>query len=875
MELKEFITYAKKWTFPVLLLALGVAIGSFFLAKKLQEDSIQKSYTSSGKIEQPNDNFRIISYGSSRSSKRVIIDNETEMANIASQANIESSVRYYTLLEAVLNQSENAHAEEPETTAPLTDPLDVSTSESFQSNPFESDNYRKALKKLEMLAGQIHEDESLYFPKTYWPQDALELANQEGQSKGFQALLSRERSKELQGYLKNITIETIEGRIVELKFEQAPSEKAAQLWVDALLLAAKKESFHRLVLEFNNSIQLENQRIEAMRMPLSPEIHGHLIDLAVQRVESIENHAEALYQEHLNKAQGIESKKSSDEKSHEFVPKTVFFSGPQALQERLAYYGKIEDIIETSYSTISHDEAFRGSMVVYEGELANLRSQRNDINRMLMNSRSKENNLKLEQTKLKAEKERFSLLQRTGRVQEYQFPEYLSTTYTNVRDAKREMNRLKEERLQLGLQFTEEHNKMKENAEKLRIQTNIYAESIESAFPEHIALLQKTIQEHQSQQLGYEQKRDALIEEQINIQIRQIDKLGALANLYSDAKEKVQEAYETIDKAEDYRDSIRTSRSEQSPVLKIFQFSQGAQDSTSVSTGPLQVALVMGIIVIIGSSVLLYVFTLARNKIETEYDVRRHVNLPVLAKLAKWQPEERSLLNVSLRNSVAEAFNTLATLTRSYAKELSLRSILITSAVMEEGKTNISCNLAIALARKGLRVLIVDADLHRASVGKFFGLGNEPTGIIQYSQAPEGERRLQDYVTPTSAEGVDVLLPGGEVTDPVRVLESKAFRSLEKEAEDNYDLVIYDSPPVARVGDALIMASDLDATMVVVSSGDVTYADAAYAKRLLTNVQANILGVILNNSKDARAREYYNYYGYGDKRQRRVRKVLD
>ncbi|MCK6440854.1 MAG: CpsD/CapB family tyrosine-protein kinase, partial [Planctomycetes bacterium] len=252
-------------------------------------------------------------------------------------------------------------------------------------------------------------------------------------------------------------------------------------------------------------------------------------------------------------------------------------------------------------------------------------------------------------------------------------------------------------------------------------------------------------------------------------------------------------------------------------------------------------------------------------------DVRKHINLPVLSKLPRRPDTDRSLLDISPRSAFAEQFSTLATLVRSYAKELSIRSLLVTSAVKEEGKTDIACNLSIALARKGLRVLLIDADFHRSMVSKFFHV-NVERGSMNYVESA-GATDLANYVTPSPAEGLDLLGAGGSVADPVRLIESERFRQMLKQAEAEYDLVVIDSPPVARVGDALIIASEVDATVFVVSSGDVTFADAALAKRLLTNVQANLLGVILNNSRDTRAREYYNYYYEGTRR--RVRRVVD
>ncbi|MCA8939868.1 MAG: polysaccharide biosynthesis tyrosine autokinase, partial [Planctomycetes bacterium] len=448
-------------------------------------------------------------------------------------------------------------------------------------------------------------------------------------------------------------------------------------------------------------------------------------------------------------------------------------------------------------------------------------------------------------------------------------PQVVSTAEVSAsRRALNSLNRQRAERLQA---YTEEDQGVKRIDADKELELQNYRRVLGDAFQaRELEIATKRVRaEARVKRIDQE---IALLE--TNLELSQLERrrMQDMALLYREAKFEVAAASDRLMQEELKIKGYEAQLAEQSGVLLPQNFSTAAIPTAS-RDNRWQVSVVVGLIILVGSSVVIYVMMLARNKISSEYDVRRHVNLPVLAKMAKRPDNEKSLLTISPRSAAAEAYSTLATQVRAYARELSLRSILVTSAVKSEGKTDVTCNLLIALARKGLSVLVIDADLHRPGVAFFFGV-TPSSGLLHYAQSPEGADVI-DYVMPTYAGGPDLLLPGGEVQDPVRLLESDAFKAMLKQAEREYDIVLFDSPPVARVGDALIVGSEVDATLMVCCAGEVSFADAALAKRLLTNVQANLLGVVLNNSTDVSAREYYNYYSYGDRTRRSVRKVFD
>ncbi|MEM9074677.1 MAG: polysaccharide biosynthesis tyrosine autokinase [Myxococcota bacterium] len=213
-------------------------------------------------------------------------------------------------------------------------------------------------------------------------------------------------------------------------------------------------------------------------------------------------------------------------------------------------------------------------------------------------------------------------------------------------------------------------------------------------------------------------------------------------------------------------------------------------------------------------------------------------------------------------SSVAEHCRAIRTNLIFLTVEHKLRGIVVTSAGPREGKTTAAANLAISVAHSGRTVLLVDTDLRRPRVHRAFGMQNAQgvTSIVV------GDSDLQDMVQHSDIAGLDVLPSGPIPPNPAELFHSAAFRALVETAKDAYDFVIFDSPPLGPVTDPAILAPQTDGVLVVVKS-DVTTRDALKSTiRQLRDVQANILGCILNgvdtHQRRYRYGEYYQRDGY-------------
>jgi len=187
--------------------------------------------------------------------------------------------------------------------------------------------------------------------------------------------------------------------------------------------------------------------------------------------------------------------------------------------------------------------------------------------------------------------------------------------------------------------------------------------------------------------------------------------------------------------------------------------------------------------------------------------------------------------------------------------------IMVTSARPQEGKTTTSINTAIVLAQKGVRVLLVDADLRRPSVHKTLGMGPR-SGL---SNVLTGSATMQQTITTSPILPNLFILPAGTPPpNPAELLASSNMRDLLAELRQQFDHIVIDTPPTLSVTDAVVLSPRADATILVIRSGQTTKQALRRARDILTQVNAHVAGVLLN-AVDLTSPDYYYYYEYQGK----------
>jgi capsular exopolysaccharide synthesis family protein len=206
------------------------------------------------------------------------------------------------------------------------------------------------------------------------------------------------------------------------------------------------------------------------------------------------------------------------------------------------------------------------------------------------------------------------------------------------------------------------------------------------------------------------------------------------------------------------------------------------------------------------------------------------------------------------RSALAEGFSNLRTsVLFSGAAGTTTRSLLVTSVQAGEGKTMVSMNLAISLARLGRRVLLVDADLRRPSVHRAFGVP-DAFGLAEYLV---GERDWREVEKDVGVPNLSVITAGAPADTPAELLSSERMRSFLQQAQRENDFVVIDSPALlVNVADARILSSYADGIVMVVRGG-VTPRDVL--RRLLGHMP-NVVGVVLNDLRAPHLPDYYQDY---------------
>ncbi len=213
----------------------------------------------------------------------------------------------------------------------------------------------------------------------------------------------------------------------------------------------------------------------------------------------------------------------------------------------------------------------------------------------------------------------------------------------------------------------------------------------------------------------------------------------------------------------------------------------------------------------------------------------------------------RSDLGIHRGSAFSEAFRELRTSVILSASGRFANSILVTSAQPGEGKTTIAVNLAFSLAQLGQPVLLVDADMRRPSIQKYF-----PQRGSRLSSYLAGQGAWQQMVFPTSINRLSVLHCGPIPENPSELLSSDRMRAMLHESMATYRFVILDSPPLLNRADSRILGSMVGATILVVKGGDTPRQVVQYAESQARSVGANLIGVVLNNLNSSL--NDYSYY---------------
>jgi len=291
-------------------------------------------------------------------------------------------------------------------------------------------------------------------------------------------------------------------------------------------------------------------------------------------------------------------------------------------------------------------------------------------------------------------------------------------------------------------------------------------------------------------------------------------------------------------------------------IISIVEYAQ--LPSQPISPNRKRNMIIGGLLgLLMGTGVAFYLEIFDRT-VKNSEDAERFIKAPVLATIINVGGKDRlddpfTIVALQPTSVESEMFRTLRTNIKFSRPDGSPKTLLVTSTGPEEGKSTISSNLGITLASGAKKTVIVDSDFRKPRMHKIFGLKNTK-GMVELLV---GEAEIDEVVQPTSVENLFIIPRGSLPPNPAELLDSDSLKEVMRKLREQFDFVIFDSPPVGTVVDASLLGGLVDGTILVVEAGKFEWRPILQAKGQLEKARSRVLGIVINKSKRERSGYYY------------------
>lgn len=327
-----------------------------------------------------------------------------------------------------------------------------------------------------------------------------------------------------------------------------------------------------------------------------------------------------------------------------------------------------------------------------------------------------------------------------------------------------------------------------------------------------------------------------------------------------------------------------TSRMKEADITSALPFNNvRILDRAMVATEPfkpnLRTSILSGVLLGLFAAIgLVLVLAILDTTIKTQEDIEHLLSVPFLGLLplieTRKDPASTSIGRAALEQQTldrdnyvmqhpastpAECARFIRTNLMFMSPDKPMKTLVVTSAGPQEGKTTTAVSLSVVMAQAGSRTLIVDTDMRRPRLHRVFGMAND----VGISSVIVGEATLEQAIRKSTTENLDVLVCGPMPPNPAELLHTDRFREIVAELGKRYDRVIFDTPPAGPVTDPVVLGTQVDGTILVVKCEKTNKALAQMTIRMLRDAKARVLGAVLNDV-DIHAkrygRAYHSYY---------------
>ena len=333
---------------------------------------------------------------------------------------------------------------------------------------------------------------------------------------------------------------------------------------------------------------------------------------------------------------------------------------------------------------------------------------------------------------------------------------------------------------------------------------------------------------------------------------------------------------ELVSKLVENEQALRTMEALQTANAQLLRPASGAAQIQPRTQRAVVLGVVLGLMLGVG---LAFARDALDTRVRTSTEIADRLETTLLARIAapprRLRRRQRLVMLASPHSAHAEAFRMLRANLEFANLDRGARSILVTSALEKEGKSTTVANLAVALARAGQRVALVDLDLRRPAIARFFGIPATHPGVtdvvggsttleqalMQVSRDPKGradESHVGNGTSATDTGGALAVLTSGPIPrDPGEVVKAKRLAAALAELERSFDFVLVDTPPLLSVGDAMALSAQVDAMITVARLRMLRHGVLDELARSLETCPTIKLGVVVTEA------EAEPSYGYG------------
>lgn len=372
--------------------------------------------------------------------------------------------------------------------------------------------------------------------------------------------------------------------------------------------------------------------------------------------------------------------------------------------------------------------------------------------------------------------------------------------------------------------------------------------------------------------------RGQAVDDAIESLNNEIKELSSVARQYSDIQRELEIAIANLNEFLTQREALRIEVAQRQAPWELLTEPGKPRASVASAKRNLVLGTALGLILGVGVALAVDKFS---SLVRSPKEIKEITGLPLLGVIPLNQLLQQEVLSTEsaelwlkealptldeldnpevpyLSIPFKESFRSLYTNVRLSNPDKPISSIAISSATPDEGKSTVCINLAKAAAAMDRRVLIIDADLRRPSIHKYLELDNQK-GLVD---AVSLNLSLSDVVQPSPEnENLFILTSGSIPPDPTTVLASKVMQNLHEKAQQDYDLVIYDTPPLIGFADTYLAATYTQGLLLVVGLGKIKRGSLEQAINDLKVAKIPALGTVANMSEE-QSTTSYNYYEY-------------